>query len=178
MTDAAIAALNAMDPTAARARMLECCGSGRWAQRMADGRPYRDREALFSAATSEWSRLTEPDFLEAFGAHPKIGDLDSLRSRFSADAWAGGEQAGAAGAPGEILERLAEGNREYEERFGFIFIVCATGKAAAEMLSLLEARLPNTRAREVSEAAEQQALITRIRLEKLLDGSVLGRARD
>ncbi|MFT5142665.1 MAG: 2-oxo-4-hydroxy-4-carboxy-5-ureidoimidazoline decarboxylase [Rhodothermales bacterium] len=173
MTEPAITDLNTMERETARVRMLECCGSTRWAQQMANARPFQNHEALFSTATREWGRLAEPDFLEAFGAHPKIGDLDSLRSRFSADAWAGDEQSGAAAASGAVLERLAEGNRLYEERFGFIFIVCATAKSGGEMLALLEVRLPNTRPQEISEAARQQALITRIRLEKLL--ATLGR---
>ncbi len=108
------------------------------------------------------------DWLEAFGAHPKIGDLDALRAKFAATAaWTAHEQAGAHGAPDDLLRELAEENCRYEARFGYIFIVCATGKTAGEMLTVLKARLTNYPAEEIKIAAGEQAKITRIRLEKI-----------
>src|SRR5262245_37656217 len=133
-------------------------------------RPFRDREALFDAGEATWLALEPGDWRAAFAHHPKIGDIASLRSRFaSTAAWADGEQAGARAASEATLTRLAAGNRAYEERFGYIFIVCATGKSAAEMASLLERRLGNDPKTELRIAANEQAKITRLRLEKLLN---------
>lgn len=152
-----------------RAELLRCCGSSRWAEAMTARRPFRDREALLAAADEVWWGLGESDWREAFGHHPKIGDAAALRTRFaSTRQWAAGEQAGAENATEETLVALADGNRAYEERFGYIFIVCATGKTAEEMLALLRARLPNDPKDELRVAALEQARITRIRLEKLL----------
>ena len=107
-------------------------------------------------------------WLEAFGGHPKIGDLDSLRMRLAGNKqWSAGEQAGVEVANEETLQRLADGNREYEQRFGYVFIVCATGKTAAEMLALLESRLRNDDSTELSAASEEQRKITHLRLGKL-----------
>ncbi len=132
-------------------------------------RPFADEGALFEAARAVWRKLGPADRLEAFAAHPRIGDLEHLRERFaSTRAWAAGEQGGVAKATEDELRRLAEGNRRYEERFGFLFIVCATGKSAGEMASLLEARLANPPGEELRIAAREQEKITRIRLEKLL----------
>ena len=114
--------------------------------------------------------LGEPEWREAFAHHPRIGDMASLRARFASTAgWAADEQRGAAQATEETLAALARGNRVYEERFGCIFIVCATGKSAAEMLALLEARLGNDPEHEMRMAADEQMKITRLRLEKLLE---------
>jgi 2-oxo-4-hydroxy-4-carboxy-5-ureidoimidazoline decarboxylase len=164
-----LAALNALAPEAAREALLRCCGSSRWAARVAAARPFPDEAALAGAARAVWEELSREDFLEAFSHHPRIGDREALRRKFaSTAAWAAGEQAGAAHAPEEVLARVEAGNRAYEARFGHIFIVCATGKSAAEMLALLEARLGNEPAAELRIAAGEQAKITEIRLEKLL----------
>jgi 2-oxo-4-hydroxy-4-carboxy-5-ureidoimidazoline decarboxylase len=161
--------LNAQTPDAARAEFLRCCGAARWAEGMVRRRPFKDKAALLAAADAEWALTDEKDRLEAFAHHPKIGGKDALRARFAATSdWAKGEQSGAAAADEATLDALARGNADYERRFGFIFIVCATGKSAAEMLSILRARLPNARAAELGTAAAEQAKITKLRLEKLL----------
>ena len=163
-----IAAFNALCDADARAALLSCCGSRRWADAMLARRPFASMADLLAAADAVWAGLDRADWLEAFAAHPRIGDLGGLRKKFAATAhWSAGEQAGVAGAGEDVLRELAEGNRRYEERFGHIFIVCATGKTAAEMLRLLRARLPNEPAAELAVAAAEQAKITRLRLEKL-----------
>ena len=162
--------LNRLDDTAARAAFERCCGAGRWVERMSAGRPYRDHASLLAAAERAFEALERADWLEAFGHHPKIGDVASLRTKYaSTAAWAGEEQRSAAAAGEATLAALAEGNRAYEQRFGYIFIVCATGKSADDMLALLRARLPNPAEREIQMAAAEQMKITRLRLEKLVE---------
>ena len=161
--------LNALSPQEAWAQFLRCCGSSRWAKMMAGRRPFRGEDEVYRAAEEIWRGLSREDRLEAFRQHPKIGDKESLRRKFALTRdWASGEQAGIAQADEEVLEGLAKGNRLYEERFGHIFIVCATGKSAAEMLAALRERLDNPPERELEIAAGEQAKITRLRLEKLL----------
>jgi len=160
--------LNDLSAERARAELARCCGASRWVEAMNARRPFRDRAALLSASDEVWWALGEADWREAFAHHPKIGDKPA-RSLASTRRWAAGEQSGVEGASGEEVEALAEGNRAYEARFGYIFIVCATGKTAGEMLALLRARLPNDPAQEIRVAAGEQARITRIRLGKLLD---------
>jgi 2-oxo-4-hydroxy-4-carboxy-5-ureidoimidazoline decarboxylase len=163
------AELNALPEDAARAELRRCCGSARWAALTAAARPYADKAAVLAASRAAWAKTAEADWLEAFSHHPRIGGKDALRAKFAATkAWSAGEQSGAAAAPEAVLDALARGNADYEAKFGFIFIVCATGKSAAEMLSLLEERLPHGRAEELRIAAGEQAKITDIRLEKLL----------
>jgi 2-oxo-4-hydroxy-4-carboxy-5-ureidoimidazoline decarboxylase len=165
----ALSRFDAMPEAEARAAFLRCCGSQRWAVAMSAGRPFRDAGALFSAAEARWNGLDREAWLEAFGHHPRIGDRAGLRVGFAATrAWAASEQAGAGAADDVVLEALAEANRRYEARFGYIFIVCATGKSAEEMLVRLEARLGNDPEQELRIAAGEQAKITRLRLEKLL----------
>jgi len=162
-------ALNALPAEAAEAAFLRCCGSVRWAHRMAARRPFADVDAVLAAADAAADELTEADWLEAFAQHPRIGDLDALRTRFTdTRTWSADEQAGAAGASDTVLHALAEGNRTYETRFGFTFIVCATGRCADEMLDLLQARLSNDRWVEIGVAAAEQRAITRLRLDKLV----------
>jgi 2-oxo-4-hydroxy-4-carboxy-5-ureidoimidazoline decarboxylase len=159
--------VNAAAVAEARALLRSCCGSARWVERMLMHRPFADREATLAAAGSEWFALSEDDWREAFSHHPKIGDRESLRTRFPAThELSASEQVGVGGAAAEVLDALAEGNREYEQRFGYIFIVCATGKTADEMLALLRARLANDPATEIRLAAEQQSQITAIRLSR------------
>ncbi len=164
-----VAALNALPADDARAAFLRCCGSSRWADAMTARRPFASPADLLQAADDAWGGLDRADYLEAFAAHPRIGDVDSLRRKFfaSTTAWASTEQAGTATAPEDVLRGLAAGNREYEERFGYIFIICATGKSAAEMLATLRSRLVNEPETELRIAAGEQAKITRLRLEKL-----------
>jgi 2-oxo-4-hydroxy-4-carboxy-5-ureidoimidazoline decarboxylase len=161
-------ALNSLPPNAAHARLLRCCGSRRWADAMTARRPFASTEQLFAAADEIWTGLDRADRLKAFAAHPPIGDLDSLRKKFASTAdWASGEQAGVAGAADDIITSLADGNRDYEAKFGYIFIICATGKSAVEMLAILRERLANAPDTELRIAAAEQAKIMRLRLEKL-----------
>ncbi|MGH7492642.1 MAG: 2-oxo-4-hydroxy-4-carboxy-5-ureidoimidazoline decarboxylase [bacterium] len=164
-----LAHLNHLDPKTAQAEFARCCGSSRWADEMAARRPFRDEAELYAEAQEIWRRLSPEDWREAFSHHPKIGDRDSLRQKFAGTRhWSEGEQAGMHGAAEGVLEALAAGNAAYEEKFGYIFIVCATGKSAEEMLAILRQRLPYDPAVEIKIAAEEQSKITKIRLEKLL----------
>lgn len=160
--------INAMSPDEARVKFLTCCGASRWAGRMAAMRPYADPAAIREAAEHAFGELGPEDWREAFSSHPQIGDLDSLRARFAAKAdLSAGEQAGVAGASEATLAALARGNQAYREKFGYIFIVCATGKTADEMLDLLQKRLENPPEQEIGIAAAEQAAITRLRLRRL-----------
>ena len=154
--------LNALAEDEAHAVFLRCCGSRRWAERMTAARPFADHDTMMAIGDIIWSALGREDWLEAFAAHPRIGEQ-------AAQKWASQEQSGAADASDDVKERLSERNRDYEARFGYIFIVCATGKSASEMLAILEGRLSNDSDRELPIAAEQQRQITRLRLAKLLD---------
>jgi 2-oxo-4-hydroxy-4-carboxy-5-ureidoimidazoline decarboxylase len=152
----------------ARARLAASCGSARWVERMLKRRPFGSRQALLDAASEEWWALGPDDWREAFAHHPKIGDREALRNRFSATrALSEKEQAGVAGASDAVLAALEEHNRAYEARFGYIFIVCATGRSAEEMLVLLRERLRNEPDQEIRVAAQEQARITAIRLGSL-----------
>ncbi len=160
--------INALDEAAATKAFRRCCGSRRWVEAMLSKRPFQSADALFEAAEAIWWELSEDDWLEAFTHHPKIGDISSLREKFgNTKAWAEQEQGSVRQADDTVLQALAEGNRAYEEKFGFIFIVCATGKSAEEMLGLLQHRLPNSRESELRIAAAEQLKITCLRLEKL-----------
>jgi 2-oxo-4-hydroxy-4-carboxy-5-ureidoimidazoline decarboxylase len=160
---------NALPAARATEELLRCCGCARWADALLAARPFADKAALLGASDAAWAATDEADWREAFSHHPRIGGKDALRAKFAATAaWAQGEQAGAAAAGEAVLEALAKGNAEYESRFGFLFIVCATGKSAAEMLDLLKSRLKNDAAFEMRLAAGEQNKITKIRLEKLL----------
>ena len=164
-----LAHLNQLDPAAAQPELQRCCGSSRWVKEMISHRPFHDEAQLFAVAEQIWRRLAPEDWREAFSHHPRIGDLNSLREKFAhTRQWSTGEQAGMQDAAEEVLEALASGNTAYENKFGYIFIVCATGKSAAEMLAVLQQRLPHDPALEIKIAAEEQNKITRIRLEKLL----------
>jgi 2-oxo-4-hydroxy-4-carboxy-5-ureidoimidazoline decarboxylase len=152
----------------ARGLLTACCGSTRWVDRMLDRRPYGSRTALLTAAREEWFALTPNDWRDAFSHHPKIGGRDALRARFAATRHLSArEQSGVGGAPEDVLEALADGNREYERKFGYIFIVCASGRSADEMLALLRARLHNDTEPEILIAAREQARITELRLEAI-----------
>ncbi len=163
--------LNRLPVEEAEADLRKCCGSGNWARRLAALRPLSSVEQLLAAADRVWWQLAPGDWLEVFHGHPKIGESKAAAS-LSAEAqrWSSAEQAGTQGTRRELLEALAAGNRAYEARFGYIFIVCATGKTAEEMLALLAQRLQNDPGAEIRIAAEEQRKITRLRLEKLLRG--------
>jgi 2-oxo-4-hydroxy-4-carboxy-5-ureidoimidazoline decarboxylase len=161
-------ALNAAPADGALFALLRCCGSTRWAERMLGRRPFASNQALMSAADEIWNALERADWQQAFAAHPPIGDMQSLHQKFADTAdWCSGEQAGVAGTGSDIIRKLAEGNCAYRAKFGYIFIVCASGKSAAEMLDMLELRLNNDPETELRIAAAEQVRITRLRLEKL-----------
>ena len=150
---------------AARDILMRACGSSAWVERMLARRPFRSHDALLTAAREEWCALSEADWLEAFSHHPRIGDRASLEARFPATHdLSSKEQSGIGIAGADVLQALAQANLDYFARFGFIFIVCATGKSAPEMLALMLARLPNDRATELTIAAAEQSKITALRL--------------
>jgi len=161
--------LNMLDPAERRAALEKCNGSRTWIEMMMRGFPFVDTAALLVAADHAWQSCGPSDGREAFTHHPRIGDMDSLRKKFAnTGQWAAGEQAGIDGAPDDLLAALAAGNQAYEEKFGYIFIVCATGRSAAEMLTSLQQRLGNDPEKEIQIAMTEQGRITRLRLEKLL----------
>jgi 2-oxo-4-hydroxy-4-carboxy-5-ureidoimidazoline decarboxylase len=150
--------------------ILPCCGSKAWARGMAARRPLPDEAALLAASDETWHNLGQSDWMEAFQSHPRIGESRVLQAIPSqSEAWSAQEQQGV--KSGDALRiALEQGNREYEQRFNRIFIVCATGKSAAEILEILRRRLQNNAETELREAAEQQRQITQIRLRKWLQG--------
>jgi len=153
------------DPDQARRALARACGSTRWIDRMMARRPFGSRDALLAAAGQEWRALGEDDWREAFAHHPRIGDRESLRVRFpDTHALSTREQSGVDGAPDDVLSALAEGNRQYERKFGYVFIVCASGLSAEAMLAMLTTRLRNSPAQEIVVAAAEQARITALRL--------------
>jgi OHCU decarboxylase len=163
-------ALNALAPQPCRAELLKCCGSARWAERMAAARPFDDIDSMLERADKIWWALDAGDWLEAFSHHPKIGEKKAavVQSQEAAR-WSEQEQSAARTLEEETRAELLALNRAYEERFGFIFIVCATGKTGEEMLALLKERLRNDRDTELRIAAEEQRRITHLRLRKLLE---------
>ena len=162
------ATLNAMDDNEARAALTNCCAAGAWVEGMLSRRPFADDNAVLTAAAAVAATLGEVDWLEAFAAHPLIGDVESLRKKYAATREvAAGEQAGVSGAADATLAELAALNRQYAERFGFIFIVFATGRSAAEMLAILQRRIENARDEELKNAAAEQLKIMQLRLQKL-----------
>ena len=162
--------LNTLPPEEAESELLKCCGSTLWARLVAKERPFDDLQELLTKADAAWWALDAEDWLEAFSRHPKIGEKESARAQSEgARQWSEQEQAGTRSADEETRLALAQANREYERRFGHIYIVCATGKTAAEMLAILEERLQNDSERELRVAAEEQRKITHLRLGKLLE---------
>jgi 2-oxo-4-hydroxy-4-carboxy-5-ureidoimidazoline decarboxylase len=168
MTDAH-AILNAATREEAAALLARCCGSSRWVEGMLERRPFASRAALDDAADEVWARMTPKDFIEAFGHHPRIGsrgEPPAERHKPTAD-WSREEQSAASHTDASTTKALRQANLAYEERFGFVFLVCATGRSAPEMLRSLDARLQNDAETELSIAAAEQAKITRLRLEKI-----------
>jgi 2-oxo-4-hydroxy-4-carboxy-5-ureidoimidazoline decarboxylase len=162
------ATINAWNEAEALELFRRCCGSTRWSREMEMARRFESAAAVFEAADRLWWALAPSDWLEAFASHPKIGAREAQGPEHAATArWSAGEQSGTERAGPDVLEDLAELNRRYEARFGFIFIVCATGKSAEEMLAILKQRLSHCPEDEIKLAAAEQAKITRIRLEKL-----------
>ena len=160
--------INELDDKTAHEMFRKCCGSTAWYEAMASRRPFVSLQQMYELSDEIWWSLPAEEWLSAFAKHPQIGDMESLRKKFSTTgAWAAGEQAGCSNADENVLAALAQGNQEYQKKFGYIFIVCATGKSADEMLNILRARLKNEPADELIEAAGEQAKITKLRLEKL-----------
>lgn len=161
--------LDAMSEAEARDALTRCCGASRWVAGMLERRPFGNDTHLRSCADEIWAQMGPADWHEAFAHHPRIGaSIEALREKFSSTAeLSASEQAGAVTASEAELEALRDGNLHYEQRFGHIFIVCASGKSAAQMLALLEARLANDPETELRIAAAQQHEITRLRLDNL-----------
>jgi 2-oxo-4-hydroxy-4-carboxy-5-ureidoimidazoline decarboxylase len=162
-----LAEWNAMSVEDAAGAVLPCCGSEAWARGLAEMRPFASVEALAAASDKVWRALPERDWVQAFESHPRIGQAHAKAATAKSLKWSEGEQA-AANPDDAARAALELGNAAYEAKFGRIFIVCATGKSAAEMLVILQGRMGNDDAAEMLEAAEQQRLITQIRLKKWL----------
>lgn len=168
MNEATVQWLNEFDAAAAAEQFRKCCGAESWVTQMVAARPFADGAALRASAETCFDKLQRDDWLAAFNSHPRIGDLSSLRMKFAGNKqWSASEQSGMNAADEETIRRLAEGNRLYDERFGYPFIICATGKSAAEMCAALYDRLKHDAASELPIAADEQRKITRLRLEKL-----------
>ncbi len=165
--NANLVALNTLPPQLAEAALLACCGSSRWARRMVIRRPFESVEELLEAAAAIWQELAPEDWREAFSGHPRIGDKPKQASD-TERGWSEQEQSAAKLASELTVAALAEANRVYEGRFGYIFIVCATGKSAEEMLAILQQRLQNDADTELRVAAGEQRKITELRLRKFI----------
>ncbi|MGI8547969.1 MAG: 2-oxo-4-hydroxy-4-carboxy-5-ureidoimidazoline decarboxylase [Gemmatimonadaceae bacterium] len=165
-----VAELSAMSDDRATELLTECCGASRWVAAMVARRPFESRRAILSEADGAYASLAPSDWLEAFSHHPRIGErMSAVAQGERGSTWSVGEQAGIDRARDDVRDELAAANREYEQRFGYIYIVCATGKTADEMVSLARARLLNEPETELRVAAEEQRKIMHLRLEKLVD---------
>lgn len=164
-----LAQWNLLDAKAASREILPCCGSRAWACGVAALRPISAPEQMFAASDRVWGGLTERDWQEAFDSHPRIGQQHARAATAESLLWSAQEQKAAVSAAAQedtTTLALAAGNRQYEDRFGRIFIVCASGKSAMEILSILNARMQNSVATEWFEAGEQQRQITQLRLRR------------
>jgi len=166
-----LASLNSLPANEARSELLKCCGSKEWAERMIAERSFASPEDLTAKADRVWLALEPADWLEAFLSHPKIGEKKAAAAvSDESKRWSEAEQAGVGGAATETMQALAELNQKYEDKFGYIFIVCASGKSSEEMLAILRERLENDPNEELRIAAAEQAKITKLRLQKLVEG--------
>ena len=164
-----LAWLNSLTTEEAVKELRQCCGSRRWAEQMSNDRPYSTLDALLTHADEIWWSLTSDDWLEAFRSHPKIGEKKASENvSAQSSQWSGQEQAGVTSESQDTVDSLASLNRAYAEKFGFIFIICATGKTSEEMLAALKERLQHNSDTELRLAAAEQAKITALRLKKLL----------
>ena len=163
--------LNSLTADEAAKELLQCCGSRRWATEVANARPYKTLDTLLTKANDIWWSLDRSDWLEAFRSHPKIGEKKAA-GKVSAQSqqWSGQEQSGVANASQDTVNTLAALNEDYEQKFGFIFIICASGKTSGEMLAALNERLQHDPTDELPIAAAEQGKITELRLKKLLAG--------
>jgi len=167
--DFKIASLNSLSRSEAENELLKCCGCKEWARRVLAERPFESVASLIAKADRVWWSLDPRDWLEAFHSHPKIGEKKAAAAT-AADAqrWSEDEQSGTRNSAAETMAALAQLNRVYEEKFGYIFIVCASGKSSAEMLAILRGRLENPAGQELQIAAAEQAKITELRLKRLV----------
>jgi 2-oxo-4-hydroxy-4-carboxy-5-ureidoimidazoline decarboxylase len=166
-----LARWNGLSLEEAAREILPCCGSENWAAGVASKRPIQDELSLMETSDAIWRGLRESDWLEAFRSHPRIGESRAeVDSVTQSSAWSEQEQQKAASADEAMKLALKWGNREYEQKFGRTFIVCATGKSAAEILEILRRRLHNDEATELQQAAEEQRQIMSIRLKKWIAG--------
>jgi allantoicase len=161
--------LNELAPAQANKALLDCCGSRAWVAAIVARRPYGSENDFFVAADAIWSGLSRRDWLEAFRHHPPIG-AGKAAAQQSAEAkkWSAKEQSAAQQAPADTLAEMAEANFEYQSKFGYVFLICATGKSADDILASLRKRMPNHSKTEIQIAAEEQRKITRLRLDKML----------
>lgn len=160
--------LNGADERAAAQMLERCCGSSHWVREMVARRPFADGAELAASAAAVDDTLTRDDWLEAFAHHPRIGDREVLRARVAS--WESGEQGGVDAADEQLLDDLAEANREYEARFGFLFLICASGLTGRDMLAAMHTRLANgDPATEWRVAADEQRKITQLRLTRMLE---------
>jgi OHCU decarboxylase len=163
--------LNLLPAGEAEIELLKCCGSTEWARQLIAQRPFDSVDDLIAKADRVWWSLAPRDWLEAFQSHPKIGEQQAARATSAeSQKWSTDEQSGVRNSAPDTMSALAELNHSYEEKFGFIFIVCAAGKSSEEMLAILRARLQHPADRELPVAAAEQAKITTLRLRKLLTG--------
>lgn len=169
MSVGGLPALNELSREQCVTELLRCCGSRRWAECVADRRPFDEVENVHAAADEVWWDLGREDWLEAFSHHPRIGQRDLSGAKFAPTReWSGKEQSGMAAADDETRRAFAEGNKDYEAKFGHVFLISASGRSATEMLAALKKRLGNDAETELRNAAREQAMITRLRLENLL----------
>ncbi len=161
-----LALFNTRSTAEAQEALLTCCGSTIWAHTLVANRPYSTPEALLKSSAKLWFTLSEPDWLEAFAQHPRIGETRSPTTAFLTQSES--EQSLTQQTIANIADELAALNRAYELKFGFIYIVFASGRTAPELLEILKSRMLNSRTAELHEAALQQDLITRLRLERWL----------
>ncbi|GMR12190.1 MAG: 2-oxo-4-hydroxy-4-carboxy-5-ureidoimidazoline decarboxylase [Gemmatimonadota bacterium] len=170
MTKSVAQMLNALPETDAREALARCCGSCRWVEAMVAARPYHSDRALLEIAERAWWDLEPDDWLEAFSHHPRICEQISEEAASTTERrWSTAEQSGMGQADQEVHDAMVAGNLDYETRFGHVFLICATGRSGYEMLMALLTRLDNDPTDELRVAAAEQAKITRIRLEKLVD---------
>ena len=163
-----LAEFNQGDSEQARIELLKCCGSSKWVINILAARPFSSTAQLYLKAEKIWLELGKDDYLEAFAAHPKIGEIKAPEKVKNTESWIRKEQAGMLNADDPLKLDLEKQNRKYEKKFGYIFIVCATGKSAGEMLNLLQQRLQNIPLVELRIAASEQNKITNLRLKKML----------
>lgn len=164
-----IGIVNGLDIESTKKLLREFCSCTQWIESMTSTRPYKDSKHMLSLAESLWFEASEADILEAFLGHPKIGDLNALKNKYAHHATT--EQGQVADAQEDILKQLQQYNEDYDKKFGFIFIVCATGKSAQEMLNLIKQRIINTRDDELRNGAKEQLKIIHLRIQRWLEDS-------